>query len=141
MAGQRKMYVVIQHITANRYGMFVGLKGTAQGEPVLACASEEKAIGLARKLEQEARKLLPPFTSGDPDTWSSLGLKELAARLEKLGLRDLPSLGIAGWKASRHWRRWWDEHGGDLTPEQVDAIWKLLDQVELYRVVEVAVKG
>ena len=38
-------------------------------------------------------------------------------------------------------QRWWDEHGGELSPEQVEAVWKLLDQVELYKVITVPAKG
>jgi hypothetical protein len=135
------MYVIVQHVSASELGLYAGLGATGSGEPVLACENEERAIGQARKLELEARRVLPPFHVGVPEKWSSLGLKTLRSKLEKLGLLDLPDPDIEPWNAARHWRRWWDEHGGALSPEQVEAVWKLLDQVELYRVAEVTVKG
>ena len=141
MAGKRKTYLIVQCIAASEHGLYAGVAATHGGVPVMALESHEKAIGQARRLELEARKVLPPFHVSQPKDWSSLGLKKLVGRLEKLGLRDLPDPDVDEWKADRLWRRWWDRHGGELSAEQVEAVWKLLDQVELYRVIEVPVKG
>jgi hypothetical protein len=141
MAAKRKTYLIVQHVAATHYGLYAGIESTDSGRPVMALASHEKAIGQARRLELEARKVLPPFHVGQPNNWSSLGLKKLVGRLEKLGLRDLPDPGLEDYKSRPLWQRWWDEHGGELSAAQVEAIWKLLDLVELYRVVEVPVKG
>ena len=141
MAAKRKTYLIVQCIVANEHGLYAGVDCTRTGSPVLALESHEKAIGQARRLELEARKVLPPFHVSQPKNWSSLGLKKLVGRLEKLGLRALPDPDVDEWKADRLWRRWWDQHGGEVSAEQVEAIWKLFDQVELYRVIEVAVKG
>jgi hypothetical protein len=141
MPAKRKTYLIVQCIVANEHGLYAGVDATHVGEPVLALESHEKAIGQARRLELEARKVLSPFHVSQPKNWSSLGLKKLAGRLEKLGLHDLPDPDVDEWKADRLWRRWWDRHGGALSAQQVEAIWKLFDQVELYRVIEVPVKG
>jgi hypothetical protein len=137
----RRLYLIVQHITATDYGLYAGTQATSTGAPVLALDNEEKAIGQAGKLEREARKVIPPFhVGGGPETWSRLGTSALRESLEKLGLRDLPAADIEEYKAGRHWRRWWDEHGGELSPDQVEAVWKLLDLVEFYEVVRVWVR-
>src|SRR4051794_8593334 len=116
MPAGRKLYLVVRHISAARYGLYAG-KAATDGEPVAAFDTEERAIGEACRLEKEARRVLPPFLAGSRERWHSEGLPALIAGLERLGLRGLPAPAIASWKAEPLWRRWWDEHGGELAPE------------------------
>jgi hypothetical protein len=139
MARSRTLYLIIQDISAGVGGVSAG-KAEADGEPVLAFDSQERAVAEACRLTEEARCALPPFYVGEPANWSRLGLKRLIARLERLGLRRLPKPDIVPWEAAAVWRVWWDRHGGELTPEQVAAVWKLFDKVELYHVVEVPLR-
>ena len=139
-ARRSKTYLIVEHVSASSLGLYAGVGVTGNGTPVMALTSQEKAIGLAQRLEREARKVLPPFYVGRPDNWSSLGLTALVARLEKLGLKDLPDP-VEAASRPREWRLWWDDHGGELSPEQVEAVWKLLDLVELYKVIEIPVRG
>jgi len=141
MADRRKKYLIVQHVAATNHGLYAGVGCSNSGRPLLALHSREKAIGEAERLEREARKVLPPFHVSRPEKWSSLGLVGLVARLQELGLRDLPDPKTVGHGAARLFRHWWDEHGGELSAEQVEAVWELLDLVELYQVVEVPAKG
>ena len=137
---RRTMYLIVEHVAASRHGFYAGCNATESSRPLMAFHSQEKAIGHAQRLEREARLVLPPFLIGQPDRWCGDGVTALVERLTRLGLRDLPSAEVVAWEAAGAWRRWWDAHGGELTPEQVAAIWKVMDAVELYRVVAVPVK-
>src|SRR5215218_5140627 len=142
MAKSRTLYLILQDFNAHAHGIFVR-DGEVEGDrqPVLACDSPERAAACVRRLEEEAHRILPPFYAGEPANWSRLGLKRLITRLKRLGLRYLPKPDVAPWQAAEHWRGWWDRHGGKLTPEQVAAVWQLLDKVQLYHVVEVPLRG
>src|SRR5262245_34915822 len=110
------LYLIHRLVQATRYGVHAD----GDGVPVLACASRAEAERRRQELEAEARAVLPPFKAdARPESWSSLGLAGLTARLRELGLPDVPVPSDNSWEVSAQFRHWWDAHAGELTPEQV----------------------
>jgi hypothetical protein len=139
MAKAHTIYLIQRRLTAGEYGVFSGAEGQ-EGVPVLACPSAQEAEERRRQLEEEARRVMAPFLVANLKGWSSVGVDRLRARLEALGLRDLPEP-AEEWQAEPLWRRWWDEHGEEVTAEQRAAIWELFDKLRFYEVVPVKLKG
>src|SRR4051794_9411533 len=90
MAAGRKAYLILEYFSTLPNGLFAGVGIWDGGSPVRVLHDHKKAVGVARRLEGEARKVLPPFHAGRPKSWSSMGLPGLIERLNELGLRDLP---------------------------------------------------
>jgi hypothetical protein len=131
------LYLIHRLVQATRYGVHPD----GEGVSVLACASRAEAERRRQDLEAEARAVLPPFkVDARPESWSSLGLAGLMARLRELGLPDLPVPSGNAWEVSAQLRHWWDAHAGDLTPQQVAAVWDTLDGMHFYKVVQVRLK-
>jgi hypothetical protein len=113
-----------------------------EGVPVRAFDTKAKAAKYARDLTEEAKRELNPFqfTYQDVDLLMKGDGDELAliAALEK---QKLPSpQHVARTSYGSHnidWPRWYDEIADSLTDAEREAIWNLLDRLELYRVVEV----
>jgi hypothetical protein len=138
MAKARALYLVRRCFTAGTFGVGFDRNETGfLGTPVLACATAERAVQRRLELEAEARRVMAPFQDDAPEEWCTLGVKRMRARLEALGLKGLPAPSTA---SGSDWRRWWDEHGGELTPEQIEGVWQLLDKVQFYEVVKVRLK-
>jgi hypothetical protein len=66
------------------------------------------------------------------ESQTSLSLDEFREAIRKLGL----------YPPERAWDcyDWWEQNKDDLTPEQEDALWGLLDQVRLLEVVETEIE-
>jgi len=102
------------------------------GTPVAAFATKEEASKCAAASTAEARRELNPFQ------FMVNGVEALTNRSEQELLLAIARLGHAVWISKYFdWVRWYDEIADALVEEERDAIWNLLDRLELYRVVEV----
>jgi hypothetical protein len=106
------------------------------GSPVQTFLSRDKAEAYRREKECTARKrgeLTNPFwfQGLDWDDWSSLSQAAFDRRVSELGVEPL---------GRRPPYDWWDKIEGDLTDEQRNVIWDLLDRVQLFEVVETTVE-
>lgn len=106
------------------------------GTPVKTFLVREKAEVYRREKECSARKkgeVTNPFSLQGLDwgDWASLPQGEFDQRMQQLGVTPLGRNDPWGW---------WDDVVGDLTDEQRNAIWDLLDQISLFEVVETEVE-
>jgi hypothetical protein len=104
--------------------------------PVKTFLSREKAEAYRLQQEHAARKkgeFTNPFWLAGLswDDWSSTSQEEFDRRLRELDVRPL---------GRQYPSEWWEEVERNLTDEQRNAIWDLLDRVQLFVVEETAVE-
>ena len=113
---------------------------SAHGVPVGAFVTRAEASKYATELMAEARRELNPFLFVCDELCGIVegGEDDLLAALAQLDLPE-PTHEMRSSVGIRYidWPRWYDDLADTLTDEERDAIWALLDRVELYRVVEV----
>jgi len=106
------------------------------GTPVKTFLSREKAEVYRREKECITRKkgeLTNPFwlQGCDWGDWSSLSQAEFDRQMRTLGVEPLG-------RTSPY--DWWEDIVDDLTDEQRNRIWDLLDQINLFEVVETEIE-
>lgn len=105
------------------------------GVPVRLFAREEDAVAHKNELEARARREVYPFSTYNvSDNVTRLSEKQVIDRLIKLGVKPPQSEKHYNY---RDWTKWWSRVGDEVTQEQLDAIWTLLDRLEYYSIVEV----
>jgi hypothetical protein len=111
--------------------------GQEDDEPIIAYATRERAEAERLRLERaEWKEAGSPLSYGAYlENVSSLTEAEFIERLEALGL--MPDR----LRGERHiyWRDWWEMIEDDLTDEQREALWLMMDRLHLFEVVEVEV--
>lgn len=113
---------------------------SAEGVPVRAFETKAEATKYAKHLTAEARRELNPFqfTYCDLERLTGASDKELIRAVEKAGLPAPAERVEPRWGSeSIDWLRWYDDLADTLIDAERDAIWDLLDRLELYRVVDV----
>jgi hypothetical protein len=122
---------------------FYGQAGVT-GVPVRAFTDESKAQQFLKECEQEARRDLCPihFVRGDLDeVVKGGGAKRFTKKLLELKV-PLPSAKVLKEDIyGPSWQKWWDKVTGELTPEQREAIWNLLEPEPIYRIVAINADG
>ena len=146
MTMKKKLYLVqrLSWCTAGAEDLQRGIAENhiePEGVPILAFTREAAASARAKQLTAEARRELNPFQFMYNDVESIMHGDEEALLLA-LGKMDLPFVALKRYPTnySREiidWPAWYDDIADDLTDAERDAIWNLLDRLELYRVVEV----
>jgi hypothetical protein len=145
VARNKKLYMVQRLAWRPVYNEDIGRAGCEQhespeGVPVRAFDTKARAAKYARHLTAEARRELNPFQFTYEDIEAIMNGEEddLVATVEKLQLPSPREVTRQCYGASCiDWPRWYDEVADDLGDAERDAIWDMLDCVELYRVVEV----
>ena len=145
MARKKKLYLVQRLAWCTSHNEDLG-RGVCQqhespeGVPVRAFDTKAKATKYAKELTAEARRELNPFqfTYQDIETLMDGNEDDLIVALAE---KDLPPpRHVASTSYGSHiidWPRWYDDLADTLTDTEREAIWDLLDRLELYRVVEV----
>jgi len=109
------------------------------GVPVAAFADRVRAKKLCAELEREGRAEVCPFqfNNGEPECLSSKSDEEFIGTIREMGLEPpfAPKRGYV------NWYHWWQKVEPRVTPLQREAVWDLLDQVKLYRVVKCELEG
>ena len=145
MARKKKLYLVQRLAWCTAYNKELG-RGVCQqhespeGVPVRAFDTKAKAVKHAKQLTAEARQELNPFqfTYQDIEAIVEGDEDDLIAALAKHGLPSPQQVAITSYGSHLiDWPRWYDDLADTLTDAERDAIWNLLDRLELYRVVEV----
>jgi hypothetical protein len=134
--GKRKVYVVERlswHFWCDDGNQPCCNSGEEQGGvPVEVFANQSRARALCKDLERQARAEVCPFQfhHAEPEMLSSKSEKEFHKAIRRIGL-PLPTAPEGGYV---NWYHWWQGVEPTLTPDQREAVWDLLDQVQFYRV-------
>lgn len=106
--------------------------------PLKSFLTPEKAEVHRLKLERDHRKDSNPFEYGgygdELSDYSTHTANKFCDRLREVDIAP-PSLNRQGKLASGSLYDWWEKIQDDLTSEQSDIVWDLLDRVRFYRVV------
>jgi hypothetical protein len=88
--------------------------------------------------ERAVRELLNPFwfSSGSSRGMTALSNETFRARVCELGLIPPPPV-PTGYGDGANWVEWWEVESANWTAEQRNAVWDLLDKVQLFDVVEI----
>jgi hypothetical protein len=131
MAGKKKLKV----FTVQRFDWFYDDEyhgRVGEGVAVKTFRDRARAEEYRRHQERKLRRseFPNPFVMNgcDLESQTSLSIDEFREAVRNLGL----------YPPDREWAcyDWWEENRDDFTPEQEDALWALLDQVQLLEVVE-----
>lgn len=92
--------------------------------------------------ELAARELLNPFWLhwGELESLTSVPEEVFRGQLSDAGLRP-PNPVPSQFGDATDWRAWWDVESPGWTDEQLATVWRLLDKVRLFEVVEVELVG
>ena len=146
MARKKKLYLVqrLSWCTAEADDLQRGVAENhveSEGVPILAFTRKAAASARVKHLTADARRELNPFQFMYNDVESIMDGDEEALMLA-LGKMDLPPAILKRRRTEYSseiidWPAWYDDIADTLTDAERDAIWNLLDRLELYRVVEV----
>jgi hypothetical protein len=109
----------------------------AAGRPIAVFTDRAVAQSKRDELEREARATVNPFVFVEPywlHDYSSLSEEELQQALKRLHpeARRPRKAKYSGYD----WLGWWESNVDQMSPEQIDKVWQLLDRVHFYEVVQ-----
>jgi hypothetical protein len=107
------------------------------GWPVAAYDSLAAADAHVVTLEAEARTWPSPFRFGTPHEWGILDAGGIYGTLSRIHPINFSTLWNKYEAQDPAWISWWDEAVAVATPDDVQLLWSLYDNLRFYMVVEV----
>lgn len=132
------LYLVVRRTWYDNYSG-LEIRESGEGGTVLESFSvRARAEALCRRLEVEVREqVASPFLIAE-DLWALTTLEEetFIERIRALGLPPPEGRPYHGY-VIRDWTHWYDEIVDQVTSEQREGLWELLDRVRFYQVREI----